>query len=197
MVVAKDIVAIRLRSSEMDLIRWWARQKEFDGASQFRDRQRRNERMSEDQLTGQMCDAAASKLLFGSLHPYCISRWHASIHPYVGDGGSDLPGTNIDVKGRLMRHSKEVMDYDLLVRPAERHAGTVYVHCVREPDGIEGLVYIVGWIGEDDITDRPVSESDNLHRSLVGAYLTTAKDLHPFPPIQWWRVPKLVRERAV
>jgi hypothetical protein len=169
------------------MVRWWARQAQIGGSSQIRAGDAREANLDDDQLTGQMCEAAVSKLLFGSLQPYCVSRWHAGHHRFSGDGGSDIPGTNIDVKGSLMRYTSDPLAYNLLVRPRERHPGIIYVHCLREAG--KALVHVVGWIPEAGMTSVPVPEDTNLHRSLVGSYLTPPKELLPMPPIRWWHMP--------
>jgi hypothetical protein len=194
MVTAENVIAVRLLDDELRMVKWWAKGAAIGGSSQVRDRAERKENLNDDQITGQMCEAAVSKLLFGSLQPYCISRWQANQHRRSGDRGADIPGTNIDVKGSMMRYSSDPLSYNLLVRPRERHPGAIYFHCLR--DNNKPLVHIVGWISEAHMTTTPVPPDTDLHQSLIGSYLTPPEDLHPIPPIRWWQLPQLHQERT-
>lgn len=189
MVRPEDVLTVILSQENMSVVRHWSSKWTVSGHSNVREGSERAQALAEDQLVGQMCNAAVCKLLTGSLHAYNISRWHAEQHPFANDNGSDLPGTNIDVKGRLLRFSKNPMDYLLLVRPKERHASNVYVHCACDMgDGGRGIVQVIGWATDPAFPEQPIHENSHpqLPRVLDGAFGLQAHELNPMIPIRWW-----------
>ena len=91
--------------------------------------------------------------------------------PNVGDGGVDIPPFRLDVKGSMARSlSKDVLTYNLLVRPKEKHENWMYVLALTVPP----KVALIGWAFDSDLPDRV--ESSGI---FEGAYRKIARELKP------------------
>lgn len=145
-------VVVELSASDTALARKYARGAELGGQSQVRGSDR-GERLAEDQLVGQLCTLAFHRHQLGHLDLYIASREAANAEPWRGDGGTDVPGKHIDVKGSAMRASDDPLRYRLPVRPKERHSANRYVLALlpREPT----KVYLVGWAKDSDLPEEP------------------------------------------
>lgn len=184
MVTADDLIEIRLSEADNAFIGARACDTMFCGRS-FRDQSDRREMLRVDQIVGHASAYAATKHLFGTPEKYAVSRWYAAMYPDRGDGGSDIPGANIDIKASMMRYSQDPLSYNLLVRPQERHDQTVYVHCLiprfdQKPD----RVVLTGWA-----TDRMLPTTVCESGPLAGAYVLSVRSLNPLPPYRWWVYP--------
>lgn len=144
------------------------------GRSNIRQRNDRQNRLTEDNLIGQLCNAAGSKFSFGNIDSYIELRNQANANPLQGDNGIDLPGQSVDFKGSLMRASLNPLHYRLPVRPREIHDNWNYV-LILVPPGYEipKSVYIVGWATTDDLLAKGLEESGPFN----GAYTIHASSL--------------------
>lgn len=141
----------------------------------------RSARLLEDQIIGQMGQMALSLYWFGTPQPYLDARAYANAHPTEGDGGSDILDMNLDVKTSLMRASDDPFSYRMLVRPRERHEGNVYILAlIPKLLKVDTQVNLVGWVADHELPKNPATMGQ-----FAGAYLVTADQLHPLPPIRW------------
>lgn len=115
------MIEINITPSEMKFIRRFGGDAEIGGKSAVRKNiNDRKGSLSEDQLIGQLAEAALHKYWYGHLLEYSRSRWFRNQVPNIGDGGIDIPPLNIDVKGSKIRDdNKPIISYNLLVRQYE------------------------------------------------------------------------------
>ena len=165
-------VSIRLPGSVCELAERYARNAMVGGRSHVRASGDRMARLHEDQLTGQLCHAAASVYLFGSFDPWRRHRDEADAEPMKGDGGTDFPGWPIDIKGSRMRGSCDPSDYHLIVRPAELCRSTWYVHSLVSCDRMD-TVHLCGIASGGRVASVPVAESG----PLAGAHVIGVPEL--------------------
>jgi hypothetical protein len=151
------------------------------GTSRFRNAETRNETALEDGLIGQIGCFVLNSYWYGSAERYMLSRYLASQNPLKGDGGSDIPGANIDVKTTRKR-DKPLEDHLLLVHPKEFHSDWVYVLIILEQVSDLGTIaHVMGWVTSEQL-NKP--ERDVLR----GNYYCLASDLNPMLPVRWlWR----------
>lgn len=182
----EDIVSIEITKSDLSLIRKMATAACIGGYSNIRHSDRMAT-LEEDQLVGQIGTYAGIKYLMGSVHQYMISRWYANQHPTNGDGGSDIPASNIDFKASLKRYpKKEMLSYRLPVRPRERHNGWVYILILVDPIVNERTTaHLIGWASDDMLPYAPEAEGP-----FEGAHVLVAKELKPLMPIKWAWLPQ-------
>ena len=101
-------------------------------------------------------------------------------NPEVGDGGQDFLGLSIDIKGSLMRASKNPMKYCLPVRWRELHPNWIYWLALCESyEDWEATVWLVGWATTGMLPGEPDSDGP-----FEGAFTRRAKVLNPFMPIK-------------
>jgi len=150
------------------------------GESNFR--ADRDSTIDEDNLVGQVATLAGCKWLYGTALGHYVwrsSRWAADRAPTVGDGGADVPGSNIDFKGSLLRNADRPLDaYHLPVRPRERHAGNVYVCVLVERAMLRS--HLVGWATDEQLPAD--AETDGVFK---GAHVLGVSELNPCPPFGW------------
>lgn len=157
-----------------DLIISNAKKAEIGGKSQIRNTKNRSSNLAEDQLVGQISTYCASMILTGSPEGYIQARDKANANPLAGDNGVDIFGlSNVDIKGSLMRYSKNPLNYRLLVRPKERHDNWIYVLALV-PKERPYKTYLVGWANDNDLPSKPY---DGKIKSLHGAYVIEARNL--------------------
>lgn len=154
-----------------------AKQCALGGVSRVRAGAARRESLEQDQLVGQLGQLAMSIYLYGHAQPYVLSRHVQNQHPHLGDNGIDLLGTNLDVKTSLMRASPSVLKYNLVVRPAEKHASRVYALALI-PEALD-QVHLVGWATTEELPTE-VAQSG----PFFGAYVVSAQSLNAFAPIR-------------
>lgn len=184
MIETQDIITVRLGKASLRLIEKHARLAEMGGVSRVRpDRQDRVDSLKTDQLVGQIGQYAGSKWMTGSAEPYRLSRWVANQNPDRGDGGSDILGSNIDFKASLVRRSdRSLLQYNLPVRPHERHGGWIYVLVLvtdLQPQ-VSAVANLMGWVMDEDLPEQP-----NANGVFRGAYVVPAKNLKPLPKFSW------------
>ena len=156
--------------------------------SQIHDNDQRQQRMGVDQAVGQVAMCAVSKYLHGNTTTYFTTRFHRNQAPDQSDGGYDLGAVNIDVKGGLMRHSRDPENFMLLVRPHEVHPEWVYIHCLLyhpSENPIDWLevhpkIYLTGWCTTEDLPPEPIDAGP-----LKGALGVPVPDLNPLPPLRY------------
>jgi hypothetical protein len=181
MVKDQPALTYMLTPDEEALVRENAKAAEIGGVSRIhRDADDRAERLSEDQLIGQIGPLVFCKHQFGTIEPYKVSRFYANLYPTKGDGGFDIPRCRIDVKTSLMRASPDPLDYKLLVRPHERHTGCVYVLVMVETLTPTIKAHICGWATDEMLPREPKTEGP-----FAGAYLLPASQLLPMMPMPW------------
>lgn len=175
-------IAVSLTPHEVRIVAEYAQRAQIGGRSSVRDEDRAA-KLAEDQLVGQAGTLAFCKYLYGNAlghYLYRSSRWAADRAPTVGDGGTDLPGGNVDVKASLIR-SPDLprLKHHLPVRPEELHPGTVYVLALVEEGALR--VYLMGWL-----TDAHFGPDDKQTAgTFKGAYTRLADELNPLPPLTW------------
>ena len=178
-----QVITVRLDAAQLRFIRENAKKAEIGGRSNIRGRQERMESLGEDQLIGQVGLFVGNYWLSGSDTAYLTSRWFQNMFPRRGDRGGDVPGANVDFKCSLMRAGKDPMEYRLLVRPRERHPGWVYVLALVESLDDDGaVVHLVGWMEDGELPQETATGGP-----FAGAHVVKAENLHPLPPLTWWR----------
>lgn len=183
--VAGGTIYIEVSGGAFKLCRQMACKAEVGGRSHIRkDHTDRMEAIKEDQLVGQLGTYAATVQVCGSAKRYIESRQKANANPYAGDGGEDIPGANLDVKTSLARVDRAPEEFNLVVRPKERHPDWVYVLAlVTELNAESAVVALVGWITEDKLPLHPNSSG-----VFEGAYVVRGANLLPMVPITWSKV---------
>jgi hypothetical protein len=173
-------VIVTLSKSEYALAAHFASKAEIGGVSRVR-KTDRAETLSTDQLVGQLGTAAFHKYLYGHLHSYAQSRYMQNRFPTTGDGGEDLIGANVDVKTSVMRYAQNPLQYNLLVRPKERHANWVYVLALvgQEFERFHD-VHLVGWVCDSQLPELPAEDGP-----FAGAFACKASALIPLPPFRY------------
>lgn len=151
---------------------------ELGGVSRVRGADRRDA-LGTDQFIGQVGTAAWHLYWFGDNRNYRLSRTLQDRTPHLGDGGSDVLGTRLDVKTSLMRKNPDPWAYNLLVRPAERHVNTTYVLALVPSLAIREVL-LVGWVTEHDLPKEPLENGP-----FAGAFRVPATQLTPLLPVAW------------
>ncbi len=186
MVTEQDVFSMEITPADMQIIRPMAalQRKVGQGGSQFRPLSDRIANHHQDSEIGMIGTYAGLKYLTGSPHQFYQARWFQNLMPYTGDGGSDVPGANIDFKARCWRHeSLGLFDHKFAVRPKERHPNWIYIHLVIKPliDDYT-TVYFVGWLRDGMLPAKPEQRQESVFR---GAFVLAARRLNPLPPITW------------
>jgi len=188
MITQADIVIIEVAGNDYKLALENAKAAAIGGVSRiYSEANDRERRLLEDQLVGQLGQIAGHRHLFGMLDRYVLSRWFANQHPELGDGGCDVPGANIDFKASRNRYpGKDLLSFNLVVRPAERHAGWVYYLMLTEdPWKPPVKVHIMGWATDDMLPATLVQDGP-----LEGTHALEAGHLNPTPRFKWNFGPK-------
>jgi hypothetical protein len=174
------IISKNIAPDLIEKVKLMAKIAEIGGKSHVRpDRNERIEMLSEDQMTSQICEAAFYVYLHGHSMEWVRNRWFKNHAPYIGDNGSDVPPSNIDVKGSLRRYPNiKPEEYHLLVRPPEFRQNTVYIFALAEPGYTK--VHFIGW-ATSDMFPKELSTD----RRFAGAHVLPASSLNPLPPITW------------
>ncbi len=165
---------VRYTPQEVRVLVDFARRAELGGKSQFRPGPDRAERMQEDQRVGQFCELALSMWRWGSdegMTRYRNRRRRLTMGK-GGDGGSDLDGYRIDVKGS--KRWGLLYEHHLVVRPAEAHAEYYVLGVASDTDA-----YLLGWLSRGELPDK--TESTGWAR---GAYMVEADDLRPMSELR-------------
>jgi hypothetical protein len=182
MVKQDDIRAVFLTAGQMETCRKHAELCSIGGMSNIHsDGKDRQEKLTEDQLVGQVCTCAGTMWLGGSYEKgfgyYDMIRNRQNKTPLDGDGGDDLPPYRIDIKGSLVRNdTKDPLSYNLLVRPRERHDGFVYVMALYFRPSV---VALVGWV-EDSQLPAQVEPAG----IFQGAFRMTGAELRPMDELR-------------
>jgi hypothetical protein len=193
----KAIQVVTLDSSTVEECKDNARKACLGGRSAVRGSDRLRELMV-DQLVGQFGQAALSLYQTGSLQAYREARATANADPLRGDGGCDLPGLATDIKTSLMRSQRDLLAYNLLVRPRELHQGHTYIlGLVRNPEWSGGSfrelrevgVVLIGWATAEMLASR--LEMGGL---FAGAHVIPAEELREMMPVRWQGVRCRVEE---
>lgn len=167
--------------SDRERARHFAGNAEVGGTSQVRSGGDRQASLATDQVVGQLGELALSRYLGGTPLFYALTRTVRDLDPTRGDDGGDLLATNLDVKCSLMRASPDPLRYRLLVRPRERHDGSVYILAlVAEDVWSTGKVCMVGWCADRDLPPEPAADGP-----FAGAYVVPATALKALPPIHF------------
>lgn len=173
-----DIFSVALSKPEIEFLRRQGKKAEIGGRSHVcADDADRSRNLEADQLVGMIGAYVGHKVMFGHTHLFRLSRWFADLDPTRGDGGSDVPGANIDFKASLLRSSRRLIEHRLFVRMNERHPGTVYVLILVEQDFSQA--HIVGWIKSEDLPKEARDE-------FPGRLTVDAADLNPVMPVRWF-----------
>lgn len=179
MISKDDIITHRLAPWELALCKRHAQAAEIGGTSHIRTGEDRAKELSRDQLVGQIGQYVGTHWLTGGHHLYQISRWVANQYPYSGDGGTDIPGANIDFKASRLAMTRPISQHHLLVRPAERGPGRVYVLILVELT--TSVAYLVGWAKDADLPSEVEQGGP-----FDGTHKLAAAELHPLPPLRWF-----------
>lgn len=179
MIYAKDVVECVIPQADMEKIVEHARAACIGGRSNIRTSSDRENHLLEDQLVGQIATYCGSVVLTGSPEGWSKARDIANAKPHSGDGGVDIVGLdNVDIKGSLMRKSRDPLEYRLLVRPRERHVGWIYVLGLV-PKSRPYRTHLVGWACDDDLPKTP-----NSRGAFKGAYVVKARNLRSISGLQ-------------
>jgi hypothetical protein len=191
MLSIKDIVKVNLSSLELELAFIMARQAEIGGASHIREANDRICNLSVDQFIGVGLGELAGNKHFFSINDYFNSRAEKNKNPYVGDNGCDTLGYKINYKTSKLKQGLDPMRYNLVVRPAERHSGFVYVQILVDAKGKQTPqelvfgettpdVYLMGWVYDHELDGRQVNYGIFGPRNgKPGAFVIPVTELHP------------------
>lgn len=171
--IGSDVVTYVIPEDDMDMIVQYAKDAEVGGSSQIRTQQDRRANLKEDQIIGQICNFAGIMHFTGNKDLYIQIREKANANKFKGDDGEDIPGYKLDIKGSLMRASKNPLDYRLLVRPRERHQDWTYVLALVPSLDRPIKVHLVGWAKDEELPKVPAENG-----VFKGAYVMDAFELH-------------------
>jgi len=180
----KDVVSLALTSDETDIVLAMAARWDFPGRSNIRGQDERAKMLATDATVGMVGQYAAHKYHFGAAarEKFLVSRWHANQHKFQSDGGYDIDALNVDIKSTLRRNpEKQLLSYNLLVRPQELYAGWNYWFAIV--DIVEGccpVVHFLGWASDLMLPKQPAKDG-----IFTGAYVLPAHLLHPLPALRW------------
>ena len=132
--------------------------------------------LMQDQITGMSGQFALSKYWTGSPYWFQMQRFFANQYPALGDGGCDLPGSNLDVKTSLIRTQLPKLEHHLWVRPNEYKPDTVYILGLLEQADHTQCVHLIGWAKGSELT-----------KDEQGRYGIDGDDLHELPPTNWFK----------
>jgi hypothetical protein len=183
MVLETDLVEFVVPYSLLSMCKVNARQCMIGGRSNYRkpgDDRTRN--LYLDQLVGQIAHAAASVVLFGSTKAYRTSRYFANLFPMVGDGPSDIPLGNIDIKGTRLADGLDRLNHHLVVWPRDHRPNFVYMLVIVDiREGMPVKCWLAGWAG----TEHLKAYMRGTGHQFSGAYAMQVRDLYPVPPFRW------------
>jgi hypothetical protein len=184
MITAKDIVPVALTREETEDVLAMAANWDFPGKSHIRNRENRAALLSTDAITGMVGQFAGHKYLYGAgaRDKFKISRLHANQHKFQSDGGYDIDALNVDIKSTLRRNpEKQLLSYNLLVRPQELYAGWNYWFAIV--DIVEGccpVVHLLGWASDLMLPNEPAQDG-----IFKGAHVLPTCRLNPLPALRW------------
>ncbi len=178
--MSEDYDKIVLNVDKLKLCHKFARNCCIGGKSNIRNKRDRSNNLVIDNFIGQVGTLAGSIYLLGEsrgILEYVKARKKADRNPFIGDGGEDLMGYNIDIKCSYMRRSKNPNSYNFLIRPRERHCNWVYLQTLADKTGKNEItVYMVGWISDKELPKD--TESCGIFK---GAFKLPVKQLKQFP----------------
>lgn len=185
----EDVVRQKVYPQDLLRIYQHAENATIGGRSNVREtRDAESAEQVDDQFIGQLGQYAGVTFITGSPDPYFASREAQDKDPWKGDGGSDVPGFQIDIKTSVMRVTgRSPLDYCLPVRPKERHADNIYVLALVSPlfDGITiNDVLLIGWASDDMLPNRIRDRG-----VFKGAYVLEGRYLNPMSQLERLGVP--------
>jgi hypothetical protein len=170
-----------------------AKKAEIGGVSRLRCGKERTANLSIDQFVGVGLGELAGNKHFFTVKDYYQSRASKNENPHLGDNGCDTLGFRIDYKASQAKKN-DLLSYNLLVRPHERHEGYVYVlilvktFCLTPAELVKGPqhpeTYLIGWARDEMLPAEPVKSG-----IFSGAYRIAAADLNPIDDLK--EIPKL------
>lgn len=159
------IKKITITEEELKVISYHAEQLHFCGISRIREKEDRRKNLEIDQLTGQLGEAALSKLLTGSIDLYDETRKRKEEHLRDGDDGSDLIGYRVDVKTSRARMPKGFL-YHLMVRDREYHPDVMYYHAMIPMEKNDAVYFTGTMMGNElpkSVDGKRTVRMDKLH----------------------------------
>ena len=183
MVNENQVIPVPLAESERAVVDILAGLAAMGGRSNVRERDEREEKLFQDQQVGLKCEYAVLKYFTGLPFPerFIDRRLRQNMNPEVGDGGFDISGSNVDVKGSQIAadSSRIIIDYRLAVRPDERHEGCTYLQAFAS-EADPGVVLLAGWLREEEILGDVET-----YGHFEGAHTVPVRDLYPVFPFSW------------
>lgn len=179
MVKQEDIIMINIKPDLFRLAVYHTNKACFDGVSRIREGTDRKANMFSDNLTGQLANLALSLYTTGSFEEYHKVRQKANANPYIGDEGYDLLNIRIDIKGSKRQNpDRDLLAYNLPVRPHERHKDCVYILAILDiSQKIEQATsHMIGLATEEMLPKYTTSGG-----IFKGAYILEAKNLIKLP----------------
>ena len=119
------------------------------------------------------------------------SRTAMNDNPKGDDGGSDVPGFQIDVKGSYMKESQNFFDYVLSVPPCDKYdpwkekfkgkPESIFVLALCKKDDLqtkEGrmVAHLIGWCWDCEIN---IIYNSYKNGTFKNKYILESRDLHP------------------
>ena len=175
-----SVLSFTLSKEEIDGIVKQARLATIGGESSIRLADDRKKKLIQDQVVGMAGHYALCKYWFGDDHMFRVQRFFANQYPNMGDGGVDIPGSNVDIKTSHLHTSLPIIEHCLPVRPREFKESTVYILGLFEVSDDIYKVHLVGWAKGCELSLASAGV-------FTGAYTIKASGLHELPPIMWWR----------
>tara|TARA_R100000808_G_scaffold24828_1_gene58618 strand:- start:1473 stop:2108 length:636 start_codon:yes stop_codon:yes gene_type:complete len=181
----KDIIRFSIKPSTANTCMEYAKECNLINCeSQIVSAKNKRKNNIEYQFTGQLTTFVASEWFFrDGGKTYFETRDKQNQQKYKGDMGIDLPPYPIDVKGGRIRYrSKDILTYNLFVRPHERHKSNIYIATLADfTDEFEKCkVYLMGWIPERDLPSE-LNYNYDKDSSKKGTFALQNKMLNPLP----------------
>ena len=180
MITAADIIHVPISASEYSFLQRHASRAELGGRSHIRGAADRADKLKQDQLVGMVGAFAGTKTLFGDVRLFRLQRFFADLYPSVGDGGSDIPGSNLDFKSSAITANKDLLSYRLAVRQRERHENMNYVLVLVELEP-RPVAHLVGWASEEMLPQTVEADGP-----FAGAYVLKAAQLNRLMRLTWF-----------
>lgn len=182
-----DIILIPIGAANLERAAAYAKRAEIGGTSQIRSEKDRQRTLQQDQLVGQLGQMAFCLYFTGNSNMYRLSRYWVDLDPTRGDGGSDFPGANIDVKTTKVSEDRagDLLNFNLIVREKERHANSVYILACAINQDVGWTVALVGWAADKDLPKEPTTDARFAPNRNGAAFVIRADKLKPLMPLEW------------
>lgn len=170
-VTLADVVQIDFIPNEVKLAYQMAKLAMIGGTSRIYEGDDRRRYLEMNQFLGVGIGELAGNKHFFTVKDYYQSRKKKNENPLAGDNGCDTLGYRLDYKASAITRP-DILNYNLVVRPKERHEGFAYVLVLVETHGrtplelatgpLYPVAHLMGWASDDMLEGR------QHHRGIFG-----------------------------